>query len=297
MNRPADPTTWTRHIEGWPTGAFFVLCAAFTAALVTPIAIGTIALPLPQINRLEQMASLQRDRQLAVEALAGLPFSVEQVGLALRRTGAHDAEKTSSPTQHRQLHRLALVARKRYGDTPLLKLRALQLQKFLHASRALLRMPDDPAARFQLAALGGQLVNQGRKRGWFGGTGFLGDERTLAVLFKIHWAHATRLVDSHPFAPSLTDWKIYYRFLLSSLPPAGVKPAVETRLKLKQVAELQRHDDDYPWLLAQGILLRRLDDAPRAAVALTAHRKARPNGQWSLLARNQLAGCASGIPR
>lgn len=230
-----------------------------------------------------------------MEALRGLPSPVERVAVALRRTGSHDAKASPSQVEHKQLRRLTKVARDRFGDEPLLQLRALQTHQFLRASRTLISADPPTPATNNLESLGGQLVRHGRVRGWFSEQGFLGDERTAAVLFQIHWSRATGLIDTHPFAPDVNDWKIYYRFLLSAPVNSDVDPRTDARWKLQQVAQLQRHDAGYPWLLAQGILLRRANQPAKATVALLAHRKRHPEGDWSLLARNQLAASARGL--
>lgn len=285
-------TGWQRYFEGWQVGLVLLAAAALSALLSTPLTIPPDHLPLPRVDRQEQRRVLHEDRTLARHALKALPPSVRQVGEGVRRLGAQSAQDSNTRRALlKQLKRLTHEARRRHGDKPLLQLRALQGHLLLAASRHLTAQPGTQAHLDELLQLGGQLVANGRLRGWFDASGFLGDERDLVDLFKVHWGQITGLSRNHPFSPSLNQWRNHYRFLLSQPGPTGADPTQETKLKLKYIAELRRHDSDYPSLLAKGILLRRAGNLKAAAANFRGQLQLHPNGPRSILTWNHLVSC------
>ncbi len=281
---------WSRHLNGWRAGAVVVLAALISASLVVPHPVDVGDLPLPQVDRREQLDSLRRTERRARQALAGLPPEVQLVGEAFERAGARLSTGLYSRLHENQLRRLTRRARQLHGDEALLRLRALQSHRFVAAVRP---GGDGSGA----AALGGALFRAGRQRGWFDAGGFTGDERTLITLFQVHWGRATALVADYPFSPTLNDWRIYYRFLLSRDAEPEQSPAQLARQKLQYLGELAQHDATYLAGLARGILLRQAGAAPSAALALQAHLTQHPDGPWTLIARNHLAACGAAMQR
>jgi hypothetical protein len=96
-----------------------------------------------------------------------------------------------------------------------------------------------------------------------------------------------------PFAPSLNEWRIYYRFLLQHPERAGPSvasapdtEAAATRLRL--ALALGAKDPDYPTEMAQGLLLFQLGETEAAAIAYRRQLGKHPGGPYALLARNYL---------
>ena len=104
---------------------------------------------------------------------------------------------------------------------------------------------------------------------------------------------ALGLGQTHPFAPTLNEWRVYYRFLLGRPAPQGPERAFDSRRKLEYVAALAEHDGDYPAHLARGVLLYQAGAPAEAAVALRRHLDQMPDGPWALRARNHLAACGA----
>lgn len=283
---------WRKLLEGWQVAAVVVGAALLTGALVAPHSIAPANLPLPRIDRREQLAELQRDRGRARLAVSSLPPPVRLVGEAMRRVGIMgDAPPHTRQIALKQLRRLTREARRREGDEALLQLRSLQSHLLVAASRNLASKPASKSLKLQLAELGGPLVVQGTARGWFDDTGFVGDERDLVELFKIHWARAAGLSTTHPFSPSLNQWRIYYRFLLSQPGSPGADPAKEARTKAHYVTELQAHDALYPALLARAVLMRQAGNCRLASQLLSSQLRHDPDTPRSMLVRNHLASC------
>jgi len=269
-----------------------VLAAALTAALVVPRGVAPEAVPEPIIDRIEQTARDEQEAERAARAAGGLPFEVRSVGEAYRNWGrAAFAHEDVAPQLAEQLQRLAQVASHAHGDESLLDLRALQAQLFVRS----LALGSEPEPTRERRELGGDFFALGLEHGWFGSGPEAAEPHELLTLFRVHWADVLGLGRRHPFAPTLNEWRVYYRFLLAQPISDGPEREGDVRRKLGYVAALAEHDRNYPFHLARGVLLYQLGNPLGAATELRAHLLQHPDGPWTLRARNYLAACGAAL--
>jgi hypothetical protein len=258
--------------------------------LVVPRNVPPELVPPPVIDRLTQRQERMLEAARAERARSGLPIEVRSVGEAFRRYGrAAFSERELVPQLTAQLHRLASEAVRRVGTESLLELRAVQADLL---ARALDERPAQPSA--VAVELAGGLLDAGLARGWLAPPPAGADEAELATLFRIYWGNSLGLAAHHPFAPSLNEWRVYYRFLLAR--PISSDPWQrdgDLRRKLEYVAALSQHDQEYPVELARGVLLYQRGAPAESAGQLRAHLERFPDGPWSLRARNYLAACGA----
>lgn len=292
MNRHPPAPGLRRHLEGWPVALWIVGIGVLSAALVVPRKVEPEQVPPPVIDRVEQRQNVELEAARAARGRAGLPLEARAVGEAFRRYGhAAGQQAAVAPQLQAQLRRLVEVAIERLGSEELLQLRALQAELFVAALRA---APGGEPAR-ELRELGGGLLSVGLPRGWFGDTPQAASEAELGTLFRLYWSEALGLGQRHPYAPTLNEWRVYYRFLLSQPTSDGALHEQDVERKLGYVADLARHDRDYPARLARGILLYQRGAAAESARELRAHLDQQPDGRWSLRARNYLAACGAAL--
>jgi hypothetical protein len=286
---PAAAGGWRRHLEGWQLGLWVVFVCGLTAMLVVPRNVPPDDLPPPVIDRLEQRQEREREAKRAAEARAGLPIEVRSVGEALRRYGrAAFAERELLPQLTGQVRRLAAEALERHGPARLLQLRALQTELLIRALEGRPAVPPREAVE-----LAGGLLDAGLGRGWLAPPPAGADDAELETLFRLYWGNALGLGAHHPFAPSLNEWRVYYRFMLGRPLPDAPERDADLMRKLEYVAALSQHDRDYPAALARGILLYQRGAPAESALELRAHLERFPDGPWTLRARNYLAACGA----
>ena len=277
-----------RHLEGWQLGAWIIGVCALSALLVVPRVVPPELVPPPVIDRAEQRVAAEAEAQLAARARTGLPVDIRSVGEAIRRYGhAAYAAPELLVQVSAQLRRLGAEALARHGAEPLLELRALQTELFRAAVAA---HPAEPSA--EAVELGGGLLAIGARQGWLEPPPVGADDDELAVLYQVYWSQALGL-SAHPFAPTLNEWRAYYRFLLGRPIPAPPDRAGDLQRKLEYVAALAHHDQDYPAHLARGVLLYQAGEPLQSAAELRRHLEQSPDGPWSLRVRNHLAACGS----
>jgi hypothetical protein len=288
----ATASGWRRHFEGWPVGLSIVLSAALSALLVVPRGVEPESVPPPVIDRLEQARFVTQEAARAERAARGLSFDVRQVGEAYRRWGASSfAGDGRAQLLQSQLQRLARELLDRHLAEQLLDLRALQAELFVRS----LNQRADLEATPERRELGSDLFALGRTRGWFGVSPGAADSREIGTLFRVHWAEVLGLVARQPFAPTLNEWRVYYRFLLAQPNVQGPEREGDVRLKLSYVAALARYDQTYPAHLARGILLYQGGSPAEAAQEIGAHLRQHPDGPWTLRAKNYLAACGAAL--
>lgn len=286
----ASASGWRRHFEGWPVGLSIVLSAALTALLVVPRRVEPDSVPPPVIDRSEQGLFLAQEAVRAERAARGLPLEVRQVGEAYRRWGASSfAGDGRAVLLQSQLQRLAHELVERHLGEQLLDLRALQAELFVRSLNDRADREPTPEQR----ELGAELLGLGRAHRWFDSGRSAADARELGTLFRVQWAEALGLAAQHPFAPTLNEWRVYYRFLLAQPNAEGPEREGDVRRKLSYVAALARYDQNYPAHLARGILLYQGGAPVEAAQELEAHLRQHPDGRWTLRARNYLAACGA----
>jgi hypothetical protein len=277
-----------RHLEGWPLGLWVIFMCVLTALLVVPRNVPPELVPPPVIDRAEQREQADNEAQRARRAREGLPLELRSVGEALRRYGsaAYAAPELSAQVSA-QLRRLAAQALARYGAERLLELRALQTELFVAAVRA---RPAEPGP--EAVELGGGLLLAAKRQGWLEPLPLGAADDELATLYRSYWSEAVGL-RAHPFAPTLNEWRVYYRFLLGRPIPGPPDRAGDLRRKLEYVAALAHHDSEYPAHLARGVLLYQAGAPLQSAAELRQHLEQSPDGPWSLRARNYLAACGA----
>jgi hypothetical protein len=176
-----------------------------------------------------------------------------------------------------------------------LQLRAIQTRYFL---AALVDFERTGKPSTDLNELGGDFVKQAEHSGWLDASHrCLADEATLRVLYQLRWADLMQKRRVFPFAPSLNDWRIYYRFLLlhPERVPSLLEQSPDDEARLKLVAALARTDPDYPVAFARGYLAYRLGDLEAAAASYRSQLGKSDSGPYALLARNYLIFTLRGV--
>jgi len=268
--------------------------AAAAAALVAPLGGTPSYLPVPRVDRREQafVAAQDRDRAAAA-ARSGLHFDVRAVGERVRRFGAATARARdeAAATELGELRAAFEVARRRHGDAPLITLRSVQTAAFLSALR---RWEATGVIDAELEELGGDLPRAVGANCWSVGRRLRLSEAERRTLFRIRWAELVGAVDVVPFAPSLNEWRAYFRFLLEH--PEGGPGPDGPRRRLAYVNALARRDPEYPSRFARGVILSQLGEPQAAAEAFGAFLegpRTMPLRPW---ARNHLAAALAALP-
>lgn len=281
-----------RHFEGWPLAIVAVGIAVIAALLAVPRPVPPDVLPLPVIDHRElgrvMRAQASRAAQVRSEALS---FDVRSTGEAFRAHGAAAArgDGESALRALREFRGLAMRVREREGDEPLLRLRAIQTALF---TDALARFQRGENVQTEVAELGGNFLDKATTAHWrVGERRLVPTELELSVLFRLRWTELAGLREERAFAPSLEEWKLYYRFLLRH--PEHGPHAHEDRLAY--ITALRRVDLDYPVLLARGVVLYQMGQYAAAEQALRAHIVAQPKGRWRLRAQNHLAAAVARV--
>jgi len=280
-----------RHLQGYELGLLTVGMVLTFSLLALPRASRPATLPLPRIDRAQALRSNERERELSSQAeTTGLPYELRAVGEAIRHYGHSLNQGLDTGHDIDDLRERMKAVTAKGQASLLLSLRAVQTQYFL---RALAQFEREGKPNSELEELGGDFLRHARDNGWFAKDGrFSADEATRRVLFQLHWADLIDKRSSFPFAPTLNDWRLYYRFLLLhpelshtslSEPESGADVA-----RVRVISALSRKDPDYPAFFARGYLFDRLGDPGAAAAAYRAHLGQHESGPYALLARNYL---------
>lgn len=298
LKRQGDkPTGLSRHLEGWQLGLVSVGMAILAAALAIPRSVEPRDLPDPTYDPLlaadilrDQTERAQRVRQTP------LPFAVRRVGEALRLLGAASSSLDDDPVgASGELSRAVARALDLHGKGPLLDLRAIQTELFL---AALQRWEGGAPVDSEFRQLAGNFVEKAQTSGWIRNDGRLA-MTTLerVVFFRIRWSVLTGLRQEHPFRPSLTEWRIYYGFLLRH-PEAQARSEGRNRAlrQLGYVTALSKLDPEYPIDYARGILLFQSGRYSESMDSFERHLRRHPEGRWTLRARNFWLGAATLSP-
>jgi len=287
MNDASFSRRLAKHLEGWELGLGVISMAVLSALLVVPRDVPPELVPPPRIDRPEQRQAADVETRRAESARAGLPLEIRSVGEAVRRQGraAYAAPELSTQVSA-QLRRLGAEALAHQGPERLLELRALQTELFM---AAIASRPAEPSS--EAIELAGGLLLAGKGQGWLEPPPLGADDDELATLYRMYWSQAVGLL-AHPFAPTLNEWRVYFRFLLGRPTPEADR-AGDLRRKLEYVAALASHDQEYPAHLARGVLLYQSGAPIESAIELRQHLERSPDGPWSLRARNYLAACGA----
>jgi hypothetical protein len=285
-----------RHLEGYELGLVTVGMVLTFALLALPRASIPMTLPLPWVDRAEARRSASDERELAARTEAeGLPFPVRAVGEAIRHSGRSSAQGLDTTHDQDDIRTRVGVVLDAQQTPLLMHLRAVQTEYFLKALRQFER---DGKPSLELDELSGDLLSRARKMGWLDGASQLVmDDATMRVLFHLRWADLIGKRAEFPFALSLNEWRIYYRFLLQhpERDAAEVSAATEAQMQLRVVAALSKKDAAYPIDVAQGYLFFQLGDSEAAATAYRRYLGTHSGGPYALLAQNYLIYALQGV--
>ena len=261
------------------------------ALLAIPRAVAPRELPLPRVDR----AELSRFERLEAERLARaeakpLPYLVRAAGDAFRRFGAAESGPTDASTvdaRRKDFVETVRAARERHGDALVLELRAAHTTLFV---RAVEKLRDGRAPDGEALELGGAFVLRGDETGWMEGGRMRLDAEEAACAFRVRWNELAGLLDMRPFAPSLDEWRLYYRALLRHAPHGS--PMLSG-----YVDALLKHDSEYPSLLARGIIAYWDNRFAEATELFAQHLARQPTGAWRLRAQNYLLAAYQRAPK
>ena len=287
---PPPRRDFRRHLQGYELGLLTIAIALSGALLVLPRASEPLTLPLPRVDRQLSRDNAAKDRELVASSEAqGLSFEVRAVGEAIRHYGKSLTHRIDTGHDRQDIRERVAIAIAGKQTPQLLALRAVQTEYFL---RALTQYEREGKSNSELDELAGGFVEHARQSAWFGPKGeLLADEATRRVLFRMHFTDLIEKRAAFPFAPSLEEWRVYYRFLLQhpERSATGANDGSDDDAnRLRVVNALGKRDPDYPALFAKGTLLYRLGDREAASAAFRAHLGAHESGAYALLARNHL---------
>jgi len=287
--KTAGRGSFRRHLQGYELGLVTVGMVLTCALLALPRASVPQTLPLPRIDRAEVRRSAATELQLSALAEAQeLPFEIRALGEAIRHFGRSVSRGIDTEHDRDDIReRLQAVQAKDQGPL-LLRLRAVQTQFFLEA---LADFERDGKPNTDLDELGADFVPHAKRNGWLTPDGrCMADEATRRVLFRMHWADLLEKRSAFPFAPTLNEWRTYYRFLLlhPEPEPGAMTDSSDDNARLRIVDALSRKDPEYPASFAKGYLLANLGEPEAAATAFRAELGLHESGPYALLARNYL---------
>ena len=290
---------WKRHLEGWELGVALIASAVLATLLSVPRPVEPSVLPLPRVDRRLQMKEADNEAQRRAEAYnSSLPLAVRAVGEALRAYGL--ASVKASPAElaavQQDLRSSVAIALDRHLEAQLLQLRAVQTELFTTAvTYSVARGSADAEA----LELGGTFWQHARQNGWFRRGQALLSQRDIELLFRMRWVRLTGLTTHDAFAPSLNEWRQYYRFRLRQpeINPKDTSPRAQAARSLGYVEALAKLDTRYPAFLARGILYHQMQEEARARTALSDFLSQEQSGRWQLRARNYLAKLSRTEPR
>jgi hypothetical protein len=265
--------------------------AILSALLFVPRSSEPRDLPVPTVDRREQAWRDRKEEALARLAYASeLPFEVRAAGERLRRYGRATAhrDRRGAAEELAELRSIVLTALDQHGDQGLLVLRAVQTQLFLASLR---RWEAGGERDADLEELAGDFLGAARNNGWLNGKQLVLTRDERRVMFQVRWARLAGLMERSPFAPTLNEWRSYYRFLIEHPELGRLRKrggGSVTTLLWGYVDAIEKRDPDYPGVLARGILHYQESEYGAAARAFRAYLDERPAGPRRLWARNYL---------
>ena len=278
--------------------AFFALVPTL---IVVQRSVPPADVPVPLLDGRELARAERQDEEDAAAARReGLDLDVRELGSAIRTFGTADAAgdeiKAAAARQ-----RLAVTAGPalRIGGEAVRRLRAFQLRSFLDEVR---RWENGGEPSADLLELGGGFVRMLQRNGWVEQRGsrreVLLGTAALRASFKLRWNEVADLRAPELDVP-LEQRRALLAFMLEHplAPPGGTggrparpdfRAAYEGQYTLRKIDELAAIDPDYPASLARGVVLYRLGRFGSATKAFQEHLEARPDGPYTLRARNYL---------
>lgn len=292
-------------------GVVPVVVALLGAAFLLPRAAPPDIVPLPSVDHAAFEARVREDVALAQRAKqTPLPGAVRELGTLLRewnRLEATDDDATRINAARAAIDRALPPLLTNLED--LRALRAVQLDTFLGEVRAFERTgkPSD-----ELLAVAGPFVDRMRAVGWIRGNKVLLTEDERRVAYKLTWNGVASLDRRAELALALDETRVLYGLYLR-LPhapepqirafaaartgakdaaacaalAAGEKLAAES-WRLDRIGRLAAVDPTYPAAYAKGIANYRLRKFLAAADQFESYLRDRPEGPYSLKAKNFL---------
>jgi hypothetical protein len=299
LKRQGDkPTGVHRHFEGWQLGLVSVCMAGGALLLALPRGTTPRDLPEPQLDSASVADILRAQTEITQRVRdAPLPFEVRKVGEMFRAYGsATFVPHSDLPRAESDLTSSVEEALRAHGPEPLLALRAVQTELFLSALR---RLEAQGSEDQELRELAGDFIEKAKRCRWLDSRGRLLMSTTeRSVMFRMRWGNLTQLLRERRFKPSLTEWRLYYRFLLRHPEsPAAPESARYAAQQLDYVNALAKLDPDFPADFAAGILLFQSRRYPESMRAFQRHLTVHPEGPWTLRARNFWLGSARLSPQ
>jgi hypothetical protein len=291
-----------------------VVVAALLWVVAVPRAVEPEGIPRPSIRADLLQDIVWRDNQWASEALRNeLPYPVREVGTNLRafhtlqqNPNAIASDLANAREKVTLSFASALVGS---GAEPLLRLRALQLRKFVDEVRRFEQTGTDGA---ELQAVGGNFVARMRQVGWLKGTHLRLTDDEMRVVFKAVWNADVGATEASGFALALDEQRTLFSLRFRIPHPSenadGVLEGV--RLAARDPEDCQRYagrwrtetskwlegqirkfaviDPTYPADYALGIALYGQGDYLRAALSFRQWLEQHPSGSYTYRARNFL---------
>ncbi|MSP26254.1 MAG: hypothetical protein EXR75_14085 [Myxococcales bacterium] len=287
---------WQRHFDGWQPGLFVVVLAALVLLLSLPRAAEPLRTPAPRIDDDALTATMRADEALARGAIeVALDVDVRALGRELRaynEASLGDDEDAFAAARVR-----ASDAANRAAAHPddLRALRAFQMMRFLFEFASWRQTGVESA---ELGALSGDFIATMARNRWCVGSTrelFVTDDE-LRVLFKKRWNVVAGFVGAD-MALTVDEDRLRLGFLLehpfhseitSMTQDRGLTARVLMPQQLRTIERLAELDVDYPADLARGVVLYRTEQFAPATNAFRDHLELRPDGPYTLRARNYL---------
>ncbi len=279
-------------LSGWPLVLPSAGVAIIAALLAAPRATEPSTVPQPVLRHREMNAEFHELEQQAAAARAQpLPFAIREVGEVYRRVGRTQFDGPKLLDDGRALGWQALVraARAKFGDTPLLQLRAVQVQMFVNA---LSEWDKTGKPSGDLIELGGDFTHLAMKNRWRQDGRLVMSHEERWALGLLRWNSLARVSDARPFRLSRNVELVQLRYFFAH-PPSDV-PTPELRQRIiKRYSEL---DPGYPLEYARGVLATTQGQFELAAASFSRQLQAHPDGSYVARARNHLIWVTAHMP-
>ena len=276
-----------KHVEGWQSALVVVVLALLSTRLFARFDAAPIDLPIPAADGRELKIQTKRSKSAASAATNhGLSVEIRSVGELMRKHSVATDSRTAR-SLFREIRRAVGIAHKKDGKHCLLPLRDLQTELFVAAVGVWV---DTGKVNKDLTELGANFVANGLNNKWIGPGDSKMSQDDLRAFFRIHWAKLSGQVEKFPYAASLSDWRLFYSFLLTH-PPERVAstPVLLMQHRLAAIKSLSKIDSEYPVQFANGVARYQGGDYAAAEKSFAAHLLVSPDGPWTLRAQNHRA--------
>jgi hypothetical protein len=291
---------WQRHLDGWQAGLVLLVIAASAVVLMVPRAATPEHTPKPAVDHKAIAAAIAGDDAMAKAATqTQLDVDVRDVGRSMRAYNRVVADGDRGALTQARVEMIRAV-KKAVGvdEDGLVKLRAYQLGRFLEE---LGTWQKTGTVSEGLIELSGDFVQSLAIHRWCrADRSLVMDDPTLRALYKKRWTDLAGL-KGPKFDLTLDEDRLRYGFLLehpfvSTATRTGGKleagsPIDRVRrgeARLKVLERLRMRDPSYPYELARGVVLYRMNRYTVAADAFRQHLDRFPDGPHTLRVRNYL---------